>query len=97
MAFSKSTDEFHHVKFYRLQARQIKSIEKGTGDEKQHGWSAGRPQGPDSFSCLIPWKLLQHQVKAVLSQMQRWEQSLPVFMHDPSPCQPQSTLNTFVH
>lgn len=54
MAFSKSTGEFYHVKFYHLQTRQTSSIEKGTGDEKKRGRSAGPLQGPDSFSCLIP-------------------------------------------
>lgn len=46
---------------------------------------------PDSFSCFVLWKL-QQQIKAVLSKMQLWEQSLPAVMHD-SPYQPQSPLN----
>lgn len=70
MAFSKSAAEFHHVKFYHLQTRQMKSTEKGTGDGEQCGWSTDPLRGPDSFSHLNPWKLLQHQVKAVLSQTQ---------------------------
>lgn len=85
------------MKFYHLQTRQSKSIEKGTGDEKRRGWSAGPPRGLRSSSCLIPWKLLRQQIKAAPSQTRRWERSPPVFRRDPSPYHPQSTLNTFVH
>lgn len=46
---------------------------------------------PVSFSCFVPWKL-QQQIKAVLSKMQLWEQSLPAVTHD-SHYQPQSPLN----
>lgn len=63
MAFSKSTGEFYHVKFYHLQTRQTSSIEKGTSDEKQRGWSTGSP-------ARSGFLLLPHSLEAVAAPHQ---------------------------